>query len=185
MKIKELVELANSNKNRLLKTAQLSEVIKKAIEVKDYIGIKQKKELINDIINDCVLYEDGIYKFDDIERYICFTMKTISAYTNLELSDDIEEDYDALCSSKLLNVVIDAFAGEYDNLHLLFQMQCDYVLRNNNMEAQLGKFLNDLLEKIGDIADVASDKISKFDISKLPFSKEDLKKLMNFINIQK
>lgn len=185
MKVQELVEFANNNKNRLLKAEQLSEVIKKAIETKDYISIKQKKELINNIVNECILYEDGIYKFDDIERYICFTMKTIEAYTNLELSDDIEEDYDALCSAKLLNIVIDTFVDEYENVRLLFQMQCDYVLSNNNMEAQVGKFLHELLEKIGDVADVASDKINKFDISKLPFSKDDLKKLMNFINIQK
>ena len=49
---------------------------------------------------------DGIFKFDDIDKYICFTMKTIAAYTNLELSDDMEEDYDELCRAKLLDIII-------------------------------------------------------------------------------
>lgn len=183
MKIKELVELTSNSKNRMLKADQLLEVIKKAIEVKDYIGIKQKKELINDIINDCVLYEDGTYKFDDIEKYICFTMKTIEAYTNLELSDDIEEDYDALCGANILELVLNTFKKEYDDVSILLQMQCEYVLGQNTIEAQIGKFLNELLEKTDDLVNVLSDKVRDFDISKLPISKEDLKKLMKFINL--
>ena len=183
MKIKELVELANSNKNRLLKAEQLSEVVKKAIEAKGYMSIKQKKELINNIINDCILYEDGMYKFDDIEKYICFTMKTIEAYTNLELSDDIEEDYDALCGANILELVLNTFKKEYDDVSILLQMQCEYVLGQNTIESQIGKFLNELLEKTDDLVNVLSDKVRDFDISKLPISKEDLKKLMKFINL--
>lgn len=185
MKIEKLVELATNNKNRLLKDEQLLEVVKKAIETKEYMGIKEKKELIENIINECILYEDGLYKFDDVDKYICFTMRTIEAYTNIELSDDIEEDYDALCKAKILNTVIETFAGEYENFRLLFQMKCDYILSGNSMEAQFGKFLNDLSDQIGGIANVASDKISKFDMNKLPISASDLNKLMSFLNPQK
>ena len=182
MTVKELVEFATNNKNKMLKEEQLMEVIKKTIQTKDYIGIKQKKEFVDKIVNECIFYEDGMYKFDEIEKYIYFTMKMIETYTNIELSDDIEEDYDMLCNFKLLNVVIDTFVGEYENVKLLLQMKCDYVLSNNSMEAQLGKFLNELSERIGDIANVASDRISKFDMSELPFSTGDLDKLRSFIN---
>lgn len=185
MRVKELVELATSGKNRLLKKEQFLEVIKKAIETKEYVCIKEKKELIENIINECILYKDGLYKFDDVDKYICFTMRTIEAYTNIELSDDIEEDYDALCKAKILNTIIETFAGEYENFRLLFQMKCDYVLSNNNMEAQFGKFLSDLSEKIGDIANIASDKMKKFDMSKLPISTNDINKLISFLNPQK
>lgn len=185
MRVKELVELATSGKNRLLKEEQFLEVIKKAIETKEYIGVKEKKEFIEDIINECILYEDGLYKFDDVDKYICFTMKIIEAYTNIELSDDIEEDYDALCKAKILNTVIETFAGEYENFRLFFQMKCDYILLNNSIEAQFGKFLNDLSEKIGDIANIASDKMKKFDMSKLPISASDINKLIGFLNPQK
>lgn len=185
MTVKELVELATSGKNRLLKEEQLLEVVKRAIETKEYISIKEKKDLIENIINECILYEDGLYKFDDIEKYICFTMKIIEAYTNIELSDDIEEDYDALCKAKILNTVIETFAGEYENFRLFFQMKCDYILLNNSIEAQFGKFLNDLSEKINDIANIASDKMKKFDMSKLPISASDINKLIGFLNPQK
>lgn len=185
MKVQELVELATSSKNRLLKEDQFLEVIKNTIETKEYISIKKKKELIDNIIDECIIFDGGIYKFDDIERYICFTMKMIETYTNIELSNDIEDDYDVLCKAKLLNTVIETFVGEYENTKLLFQMKCDYILANNGIEAQLGKFLSDVLEKISDVSNVASDKISKFDMNKLPFSVKDLNKLMDFLNFQK
>lgn len=180
MKINEFVEFANNSKNKMLKPEQFKQVVAKALEVKDYISIKDKKALINNIIESCVLYEDGMFKFDDINKYIVFTMKTIAAYTNLELSNDMEEDYDVLCKAKLLNTVIETFNGEYENLNLLFQMRCDYVLSNNGIEAQVGRFLSNILEKIDNFVEAAAN----FDISKLPVSMEDLNKLMEFVNSQ-
>ena len=177
MKINQLVEFVGSSKNKMLKTEQLQQVIAKEIEVKDYISIKEKKALIDDIINSCILYEDGIFKFDDIDKYIVFTMKTIAAYTNLELSADIEEDYDMLCRAKILNMVIDTFVGEYENINLLLQMKCDYILKGNNIEAQIGKFLTEILNKLDDFADV----IANFDISNLPINMDDITKLIEYI----
>lgn len=185
MKIKELVEIINSNKNKMLKSEQLQQLLVKTLEVKDYLSIKQKKALIEDIVNDCILYEDGVFKFDDIDKYICFTMKTIAAYTNLELSKDIEEDYDALCEARLLDIIINSFKKEYDDVSVLLQMRCEYILSGNNVEAQVGKFLNNILEKLDDVINIMSTKIGDFDISKLPVSMEDLNKLMNFVNSQK
>lgn len=185
MKIRELVEFANNNKNKMLKGEQLQQLIAKTIEVKKYIGIKEKRTLIDDIINDCILYEDGVYKFDDIDKYIAFTMKTIAAYTNLELSDDMENDYDELCEFKLLNVVIETFSGEYENINLLLQMKCDYILSGNAIEAQFGKFLTGILDKVDILANALSNKIDDLDFNNLPVSMDDLGKLMEFVNSQK
>ena len=185
MTVKELVEIVNNSKNKMLKEEQLKTVLKKKLEVKEYLSIKEKKNLINDIINECILYEDGIYKFDDIDKYICFIMKTIEAYTNLELSDDIEEDYDLLCQNNLLNMVVEMFNGEYDNVNLLLQMKCEYILSENNIEVQIGKFLNSILEKIDDFANIMGDKFANFDIGKLPVGEEELLKLLEFVNSQK
>ena len=185
MKIFELIELMSKNKNKLLKAEQEQVFLKKELEVKDYLSIKQKKTLVQDIVNECVLYYDGVFKFDDIDKYITFTMKTVGAYTNLELSDDIETDYDLLCEAKLLEPVINTFKKEYDEVNVLLQMKCDYVLSGNTIEAQLGRFLDGISEKLDGFANVLSDKMGNFDISKLPFSGEDIQKLMKFIDMQK
>ena len=94
MKIKEFVE---SMKNVKMQSEQLAEKLKKMLDVKEYIGISEKKNLIERIINDSIYYEDGIYKIDGIEKYIHTIMYTIETYTNLELSDNLETDYDMLC----------------------------------------------------------------------------------------
>ena len=185
MKIMEFIDIVKNNKNKMLKGEQLQQLLAKTLEVKDYISIKEKKALVDEIVNACILYEDGIFKFDDIDKYVCFTLKTIAAYTNLELSDDIEEDYDALCKAKLLNAVVDTFVGEYENVKLLLQMKCDYILNGNNIEAQFGKFLNDILGKVDDVVNVLSNKIDGFDISKLPIDINDLEKIMEFVDSQK
>lgn len=185
MKIKELVEIINTNKNKILKADQLQQLVAKTIETKKYLGIKEKRTLIDNIINGCILYEDGMFKFDEIDKYIAFTMKTIEAYTNLELSDDIEDDYDALCEAKLLSAVIDTFNGEYENVNLLLQMKCDYILSGNNIEAQFGKFLAVILDNIDSFSTVLSNKIENFDINNLPVNTENLNKLIEFVNSQK
>ena len=185
MKINEFVGLANNSKTKMLHGDQLQQVLAKAIDVKKYLSIKEKRALIDEIINDCILYEDGVYKFDDIDKYIAFTMKTIEAYTNLELSEDIERDYDELCEAKLLNVVIETFSGEYENVSLLLQMKCDYILNGNNIEAQFGKFLNSILGKLDDLSAVLSNGMQDLDLSKLPINSDDIGKLMDFINNQK
>lgn len=182
MKITKLIEVMNNSKNKMLKADQMQSILAKELDVKKYLSIKDKKALVEEIVNECILYSDGIFKFNDIDKYICFTMKTIAAYTNLELSDDIEKDYDALCEAGLLNSVIDTFAGEYENIGMLLQMKCDYILSANSMESQTGRFLDGLLEKVDMLVSVMSDKVENFDMSQLPVSNEDLTKLLSFIN---
>ena len=185
MKINEFIEKVNQNKGKLLKPEQIQAFVKKELEVKEYISIKDKKQTIDDIVNECILYENGAFKFDEIDKYIYFTMKTIATYTNIELSDDIENDYDALCESRLLNVIIESFGGEYENIKILLQMKCDYILSGNNVEAQFGKLFDGILEKLDVLVNALSEKVYEFDFNNLPIGKEDLNKIVDFVNLQK
>ena len=185
MTVRELVELANNSRNKLLKPEQLHVMLKKELEVKDYLSIKDKKQLVEDIVNECVLWDNGIFKFDEIEKYVVFTMRTIAAYTNIELSADIEDDYDELCRTKLLGTIVDLFEIEYNEVSLLLRMKCDYILNENSIEMQISKFLNNILEKLDIFADKLGSQVENFDISKLPIKEEDLTKLLSFINAQK
>jgi hypothetical protein len=185
MRTNELISLVNNNKNKMLKGEQLQQFLEKKLEVKKYISIKEKKVLIDDIVNSCIIYNDGVLQFNEIDKYIAFTMMTIAAYTNLELSFDIEEDYDELCKAKLLNAVIETFAGEYENVKLLLTMQCDYILSANNIEAQIGRMLSSVLDKVDVFSNLLSDKLENFNLDKLPIGMNDIRKIMEFVNSQK
>lgn len=185
MKIIELVEVVNRNKAKLQKPEQLQEFLKKNLNVKEYMSIKDKKALVEDITNECFYYDGGVFKFDEIEKYVYFTMKTIEAYTDLELSDDIEEDYDTLNSSKLLGVIIGLFKGEYDDVSTLLQMKSDYVLSSNSIEAQFGKFFDGILNKLDVLVNALSDKVGSFNLSDLPIGQEDLQKILKFADMYK
>ena len=179
MRTVELVEFVSNNKNKMLKGIQLEELIAKTLEVKKYLGIKQKRALVDSIVDECILYEDGIFKFDDIDKYLCFTMRVIEAYTNLELSVDFEDDYDMLCQNGLLEMVINTFKKEYDDINILLQMKCDYVLSDNALYAQLGKFLKNLNEKLDIVSGILEDKVEGIDTSKISAK---VGKLLDFIN---
>lgn len=185
MKIREFIDFINNPKNKMLKKDQLQQMITKTLEVKSYISIKDKKDLIDNIVNHCILFDNGVFKFNEIDKYICFTMMTIAAYTNLELSFNMEEDYDMLCEAKLLNAVVETFAGEYDNVKLLLAMQCDYILSDNNIEAQIGRMLTNVLDKFDVFSNQLSAKLDNFSLDQLPVDIDNIKKIIEFVNAQK
>ena len=151
MKVNEFVEYMKKNTNKTTREDQVLSMVKKQLEAKSYISIKEKRNLIDKIIDECILYEDGIYKFDAISKYVYFTMYTIAAYTSLELSDDIEKDFDVLSESQLLPVVLSTIQNEYDDVNILLQMQCDSLLENNSVDAQVGKLIDRAIDLVGNL----------------------------------
>lgn len=106
-------------------------------------------------------------------------MKCIEAYTDLELSDDIEDDYDELSKTGLLEAITSTFAEEYKTVLTLLQMQCDYILMDNSIESKVGTFLTHLSSTI----DKLSDSVKDFDISKLNIDKKDIEKITELLQI--
>lgn len=178
MTIREFVDYMKKNTNKAIREDQVAAMAKKALEPKSYLGIKEKKEIVNKIIDKCIYYENGMFKFDGIDRYVYFTMYTIEAYTNIDLSEDVEADFDAISESKLLPIVTCMIQQEFDDVNIFLQMQCDYITAGNSVEAQVGRFLDDLLDKIDSIGNFASKYLSNIDIDSLLKDKD---KILKFI----
>lgn len=157
MTIKDFVAKATAKGFMPATVNDQNEKLKKELEVKSYLGIKEKKDLVESIIDDTIIYSNGLYKFNGIDQYVTYNMKCIEAYTNLELSDDIEEDYDELCRSGLLNKILRTFDEEYQSVLSLLQMQCDYILMDNSVTAQINVLLNAITVAINKMSDSASD----------------------------
>ena len=178
MKIIEFVDYMKKNTNRTTREDQVASMLNKTLEPKSYLGFKKKRDLVDKIVNKTIYYVDGIYKFDAIDRYMYFTMYTLEAYTNLELSDDIVNDFDALSESKLLPAIICLIQKEYDDVNVFLQMQCEYIMEDNTIEAQIGRFLDGVLDKFDGIDDNLSKYLKNINIDELLKYKDKILKYL-------
>lgn len=178
MKINEFVKKAIIKGYMPATVDQQTEKLKKDLEVKPYLKIKDKKKLIEAIVDDTILYENGLFKFNGVDQYVVYTMKCIEAYTNLELSDDIEDDYDALCETGLLAKILRTFDEEYQSILSLLQMQCDYVLMDNSITSKINILLNAMTNGVNKLSDMASDAFKNI-------KPEDMQKITELISTMK
>ena len=181
MKINEFAEYMKKNVNRTMKEDQVLSMVKKALNVKEYIGIQEKRELIDRIINACILYDNGVYRFDGIDKYVYFTMYTIAACTNIELSSNMDDDFDILSKEKLLPIVIGAIQREYDDVNIFLQMQCDAFLENNSVEASVGKLVEGIMDFLNNIESTLKTNFDKIQDLKIG-ENIDINKLLSRIN---
>lgn len=165
MKTVEFIEYMGKNINRTMKEEQILNSVQKQLEVKKYISIKEKKDLVDKILEKCIYYENGTFRIDSIDSYIYFTMFTIDTYTNLEI-DDVEDCFDALSESGLMPVVIAALGQEYQDVQTFLNMKRSEILENNSVEMQVGKFCENVLEVIEDSGKGLIDIISSLNIDK-------------------
>lgn len=85
------------------------------IEVKEYLPIKEKLELVSRIIN---LASDDNGYYNPMKIDIFMIMEILYAYTNLNFTDKMKEElfktYDVVVSSGIVQRVINIMGTEYD-----------------------------------------------------------------------
>ena len=89
------------------------DIVSKMLNVKSYISIRGKQQLVKDIIYATVSYDNTTDKFvyNSFEKDLITIITLIKNYT--ELNNFNEEGYDLLCKNNLLDYVIGAFGKEY------------------------------------------------------------------------
>ena len=165
MRINEFIEYMGKNVNRAMKQDDIVKLVKKQLEVKNYISIKEKKNLVDRIIEKCIYFENNTFRIDAIDSYIYFTMFTIDTYTNLEI-DDVEDCFDALSESGLMPAVIAALGQEYQDVQTFLNMKRGEILENKSLEMQLGKFFEGALDKVEEFSEGIMSAIDGLNINK-------------------
>ena len=133
MKVKEFID--GFNRMHFVGVGASDDIvkyIKKQLGIKDYLPFAEKKSLCADVLSSCTTVINGYTHNDSVERYFAFTMAMISAYTNLELSDELQDDYDMLCQNGLLNFILDAIGTEYASCNNLLNMMVNDVVEDNS-----------------------------------------------------
>lgn len=153
-----------------------------AINVKEYLPINEKREVIDLVIAHCSEYEDGNVLLNGVELYIMFNIKFIEAYTDIEFTSNYYDDYDALTESGLLDMIINAALPEYNRMTEMLILQKEYVLAQNSLEAQVGRFLGDLSYQFGKFVDSIGEKISGLNLEDMDVHQDDVNKILQFVD---
>lgn len=145
MKINELVE--KYKKNKMLD-------LKKELEVEEYISIAAKEQLARAVLDNCTTEVNNEVHINSLERYILFIISVIGMHTNLDFSDEGNDnysaldDYDALCEIGLIDKIINTFKTDYDACEVVLNMMTTDRLQNN---MTIEKKIYDFLDGIRDI----------------------------------
>lgn len=166
-------------KNTQAKPNAVGDFICENLEIKEYLPFAEKRELCAQVLEASCTKNGGLVEVDSVSRYILFTMSMITHYTNLTFENNEDLDsldcYDLLCENNLLNPILDCIGGEYAVCNnMLNMMMGDIVANNNNAVTVLNDAATQLLDIVGDFADVLAEKVeglnldlSKIDIDKL------------------
>ena len=153
-----------------------------AINVKEYLPINEKREVIDLVIAHCSEYEDGNVLLNGVELYIMLNIKFVEAYTDIEFTSNSYDDYDALTANGLLDMIINAALPEYNRMTEMLILQKEYVLAQNSLEAQVGRFLGDLSYQFGKFVDNIGDKISGLNLEDMNVNQDDVNKVLQFVD---
>ena len=153
-----------------------------AINVKEYLPVNEKREVIDLVIARCSEYEEGNVLLNGVELYIMFHIKFIEAYTDIEFTSNYCDDYDALTANGLLDMIINAALPEYNRMTEMLILQKEYVLAQNSLEAQVGRFLGDLSYQFGKFVDNIAEKISGLNLEDINVNQDDVNKILQFVD---
>ena len=187
MKVLEFINIYKESKvqNTQLKPNAISEYIRSKLEVKSYIPFKEKREIVEIVVRKNTEVIDGIKKNDAINQYVGFVIAMLVAHTNLECSEDPVVDYDLLAESGLLPIIITEFKSSYDECDILLKMAVASELEDNNINALVGRFLNNIMQRLDNAGEFVKEKFGDADITKMLggiFKQEDLTNLKGFLD---
>ena len=146
--------------NQNIKTIEFNEQI---IEVKQYLPVNDKLELISNVIN--ASHDDNNFA-NPVKISIFTTLEILYAYTNINFTDKQKEDpkklYDILISSGLVSEVIkiipeaeynEILQGISDSINAIYSYKnslmgiLDAIVNDyNNLNLDSGKIYNDLAD---------------------------------------
>ena len=187
MTILEFVQKFKENKvaNSKIAPNAIEDFIRENVKITKYIPFRLKRTLAETVVEENIEEVDGVKKCDDIELYVSFIVASITAHTDLGFSDDPVADYDLLAESGLLSLIIDMFHEDHTECDVILKMALAAELQDNNINIQIAKFLNRILNKLDDVGEVLKDKLENFDVNKMTngmFKQEDLVKLSSFLD---
>ena len=151
--------------------------IRDALQIRTYIPFREKRAIVETIVEQNIEVVDGIKRHDSINGYVSFVMAMLKCHTTLEFGEDPVADYDLLAESGLLPLIIEEFRASYDESDIILKMALAMELEDNNTNVLIGRFLDGVLKKLDGVGALLKEKLLSIN-----FKEEDLAKLKSLLN---
>ncbi len=175
IKVSELRALIDKNGIEILDYNDLK------IEIKKYLPVAQKLELVLSVYNSCIDENNGLKVVNGNSKEIALVYFITKYYVNINLPKDIFEAYDILIESRLYNAVENIIYDEVirieDMLDEVIAYEDEKYYQKNKPIYVINEFLNELIEKIPTVDETedflknVEKKIGDFDPDKVEFVK--------------
>lgn len=155
-------KVANTNINDHV----VSDYIKKKLEVKEYIPIAEKQNVIYTVVDNAMENVHGFTATHSIEQYVEFVMAMLRTHTNLEI-EDAYADYDLLSQTGLLNAVMSTFQEDYEACNIFLNMYVKDTLQYNSTQYPLASLLDNIGDSLQDLLTTLRVKTEEINLTDL------------------
>lgn len=134
------------------------------LEIKKYVSIREKKEMIDSIL-DVLVKEDenGMYTYDSILLEVYKKVALGALYANVELLEDDFENYDIMMESGLLKGIEKLTEDDIYDFYILLEDRIEDKMRENNIEHAVAKGIQDVVKTIDNTMDHVDGMLDKGD----------------------
>lgn len=150
----------------LIDKTDLDEV--KGIEINHYLSITEKIAIVKSLVEYLTkLDEYGMFYYDDIETKIAYTVMTVSAYTNIQVSKDDYKNYDILMKNRLFEQIVYKIGIDAENFEDLLYSALSDNLRKNDVNYVVARKSNDLIAVVDNTMKHLNGMLDKGDPNKI------------------
>ena len=152
------------------------------IEIKKYLPVAQKLELVLSVYNSCIDEDNGLKVVNGNSKEIALVYFITKYYVNVNLPKDIFEAYDILVESGLYNTIENVIYDEVirieDMLDEVIAYEDEKYYQENKFVYVVKNLLQELIDKVPnleeakDFVEMVEKEISGFDPNKVKFIKD-------------
>ena len=154
------------------------------IEIKKYLPVAQKLELVLSVYNSCIDEDNGLKVVNGNSKEIALVYFITKYYVNVNLPKDIFEAYDILIESGLYNTIENVIYDEVirieDMLDEVIAYEDEKYHQENQFVYVMKSFLQELISKVPtvdeakDFMEMAKKEVDNFSPDKVEFVKRFL-----------
>jgi hypothetical protein len=145
----------------------------------------EKRQIVELVVLTNTTEKYNVKKIDSAGQFVGFVTSMLIAHTDLEIDKvDPIKSYDALSEAGLLEPIIACFQKDYSECEALLKMTVADTLADNELNILVGKFLDNIIQKLDGVSDALKHKLDDFDLKDMfgDFKEEDLAKLSGLLD---